>query len=54
MKTIVRSPKVKEVVIGDNMPTALIGEKINPFGKGPIKKALLAGDVKPICDEALA
>ncbi|MCX8022304.1 MAG: dihydropteroate synthase [Syntrophorhabdaceae bacterium] len=54
MNTVVRSPKGKEVVIGENQPTVLIGERINPFGKGPIKDALLSGDLKPICDEALA
>ena len=54
MKTIVRSPKGKEVAMGDGLPTILIGERINPFGKGPIKEALLAGEVKPICDEAVA
>jgi 5-methyltetrahydrofolate--homocysteine methyltransferase len=54
VKTIVRSPKGKEVVIGDGLPTVLIGERINPFGKGPIKEALLAGEVKPLCDEAVA
>ena len=54
MNTIVRSPKGKEVIIGDGLPTVLIGERINPFGKGPIKEALLAGEVKPLCDEAVA
>jgi 5-methyltetrahydrofolate--homocysteine methyltransferase len=54
MNTIVTSPQGKEVVIGHGHPTVLIGERINPFGKGPIKEALLAGDMQPICDEALA
>lgn len=54
MNTIVTSPQGKEVVIGHGRPTVLIGERINPFGKGPIKEALLAGDMQPICDEALA
>jgi len=54
MNTVVKSPKGKEVLIGENLPTVLIGERINPFGKGPIKEALLAGDLKPICDEAQA
>jgi 5-methyltetrahydrofolate--homocysteine methyltransferase len=53
MKTGVVSPKGKEVVIGDGLPTVLIGEKINPFGKGPIKEALLSGDMGPVCEEAL-
>jgi 5-methyltetrahydrofolate--homocysteine methyltransferase len=54
MNTIVTSPQGKEVVIGHGRPTVLIGERINPFGKGPIKEALLAGDMKPVCDEAAA
>jgi 5-methyltetrahydrofolate--homocysteine methyltransferase len=54
MQTIVTSPQGKEVVIGHGLPTILIGERINPFGKGPIKEALLAGDMKPVCNEAVA
>lgn len=54
MNTIVTSPQGKEVVIGHGRPTVLIGERINPFGKGPLKEALLAGDMKPVCDEAVA
>ncbi len=53
MKTILRSPGGKEVSIGDNAPTVLIGERINPFGKGSIKDALLSGAMGPICEEAL-
>jgi len=53
MKTLVRSPHGKEVVIGENLPTVLIGERINPFGKGPIKEALKSGDMGPIREEAL-
>jgi 5-methyltetrahydrofolate--homocysteine methyltransferase len=53
METRVISPKGKEVIIGDNKPTVLIGEKINPFGKGPIKEALISGDMRPIRDEAV-
>jgi 5-methyltetrahydrofolate--homocysteine methyltransferase len=53
METRVISPKGKEVIIGDNKPTVLIGEKINPFGKGPIKDALISGDMGPIRDEAV-
>jgi len=53
MKTSVRSPVGKEVIIGDNAPTALIGERINPFGKGPVKEALLSGVMEPIREEAL-
>jgi len=53
MKTILRSPGGKEVVIGDNLPTVLIGERINPFGKGPVKEALLSGTMESIREEAL-
>jgi len=53
MKTTVVSPRGKELIIGDNAPTALIGERINPFGKGPLKEALLSGVMEPIREEAL-
>jgi 5-methyltetrahydrofolate--homocysteine methyltransferase len=53
MKTHVRSPQGKEVIIGDNLPTVLIGERINPFGKSPIKEALVKGVMEPIRQEAL-
>ena len=47
MKTRVVSPKGKEVLFGDGLPTGLIGERINPFGKSGIKEALLVGDTGP-------
>jgi len=53
MKTILRSAGGKEVAIGDNAPTVLIGERINPFGKGPVKEALLSGRMDPIREEIL-
>jgi 5-methyltetrahydrofolate--homocysteine methyltransferase len=53
MKTKLASPGMKELIIGDNLPTVLIGERINPFGKGPIKEALLSGTMGPIREEAL-
>ena len=53
MKTTVISARGKEVIIGDNAPTILIGERINPFGKGPVKEALLSGAMEPIREEAL-
>jgi len=53
MDTFVRSPQGKEVIIGDGRPTVLIGERINPFGKGPLKEALKSGDMEPIRREAL-
>lgn len=52
MKTRVRSPQGKEVIIGDGLPTVLVGERINPFGKGPIKGALISGDMEPVRLEA--
>ncbi len=53
MKTCVIGPGGKEVSIEDNAPTVLIGERINPFGKGPIKEALLSGAMEPLREEAL-
>lgn len=53
MDTIVVSPQGKEMIIGDGRPTVLIGERINPFGKGPLKEALKTGDMEPIRREAL-
>ena len=53
MITQLVSPKGKEVLIGDTGPTILIGEKINPFGKGPIKEALISGNMEPVHDEAI-
>ena len=52
METRLISPQGKEVIIGEGRPTFLIGERINPFGKGPIKEALLSGEMEPICREA--
>ncbi|HEY3277298.1 MAG TPA: dihydropteroate synthase [Syntrophorhabdaceae bacterium] len=54
METKVISPSGKEVIIGDNLPTILIGERINPFGKGPIKEGMLSGNMEPIQREAAA
>ena len=44
----------KEVIIGDNHPTVLIGERINPTGKKKLADALKAGDLEIVCKEALA
>jgi 5-methyltetrahydrofolate--homocysteine methyltransferase len=52
METRVVSPRGKEVVIGDGRPTVLIGERINPFAKGPLKEAMKTGDTEPIRREA--
>jgi len=53
METIVSSPS-KEVIIGDNRPTVLIGERINPTGKRKLAEALKAGDLEIVRKEALA
>jgi 5-methyltetrahydrofolate--homocysteine methyltransferase len=49
----VSSPK-KEVIIGDDQPTVLIGERINPTGKKKLAEALKAGDLEIVRKEALA
>jgi 5-methyltetrahydrofolate--homocysteine methyltransferase len=53
METKVSSPS-KEVIIGDNQPTVLIGERINPAGKKKLAEALKAGDLEIVRREALA
>jgi 5-methyltetrahydrofolate--homocysteine methyltransferase len=53
METRVFSPQGKEVIIGDGRPTVLIGERINPFGKGSLKEAMKTGDREPLRREAL-
>jgi 5-methyltetrahydrofolate--homocysteine methyltransferase len=53
METKVSGPS-KEVVFGDNQPTVLIGERINPTGKKKLAEALKAGDLEIVRKEALA
>jgi len=53
MKTRVSSA-TKEVLIGDDQPTALIGERINPTGKKKLTAALQAGDMELVRKEAIA
>jgi 5-methyltetrahydrofolate--homocysteine methyltransferase len=48
METHVASRQGKEVVIGPGLPTAIIGERINPFGKGPVKEGIMSGDMASI------
>ena len=48
------SSAAKEVVIGDKHPTVLIGERINPTGRKKLTEALQAGNLKIICQDALA
>ncbi|GAH80400.1 unnamed protein product, partial [marine sediment metagenome] len=43
----------KEVIIGHDRPTVLIGERINPTGKKKLAAALQAGDLELVCHEAL-
>ncbi len=53
METRVSSPG-REVIIGDDRPTVLIGERINPAGKKKLAEALKAGALDIIRREALA
>jgi len=48
------SSVAKEVIIGDEQPTVLIGERINPTGKKRLAAALQAGDLGLVREEALA
>src|SRR5512140_2276994 len=42
------------VVIGDDQPTRLIGERINPTGRKKLSAAFAAGDLSMIPQEAIA
>jgi 5-methyltetrahydrofolate--homocysteine methyltransferase len=44
----------KEVIIGDDRPTVLIGERINPAGKKRLAEALKIGNLEIVRREALA
>lgn len=44
----------KEVIIGDDQPTVLIGERINPAGRKKFQEALKANDLEIVRKEALA
>lgn len=48
------SSSTKDVLITDNGPTVLIGERINPTGKKNLEAALKAGEYDLICKEAIA
>jgi 5-methyltetrahydrofolate--homocysteine methyltransferase len=48
------STATKEVVIADNQPTVLIGERINPAGKKKLSAALKAGNLEIVTREAQA
>ncbi len=53
METRVSNP-TKEVIISDDQPTVLIGERINPAGKKKLAEALKAGNLEIVRREALA
>jgi len=53
METLISSA-TKEVVIGGNGPTVLIGERINPSGNKRLAEALRKGDMEFVRKEALA
>jgi len=53
MKTRVSSA-IKEMLISDEQPTVLIGERINPTGKKKLAAALQAGDMELVRREAIA
>ncbi len=48
------SSTTKEVIVGDDQPTMLIGERINPAGKKKLAEALKAGNLEIVRREALA
>jgi 5-methyltetrahydrofolate--homocysteine methyltransferase len=48
------SSTTKKVIIGDDQPTVLIGERINPTGKIKFQQALKAGDLEIVRREAMA
>jgi 5-methyltetrahydrofolate--homocysteine methyltransferase len=53
MKTMLKG-RGKQVVIGEDRPTVILGERINPTGKKKLAAALLAGDLEVVHQEALA
>lgn len=53
MKTRVSSA-TKEVIIGDDQPTVLIGERINPTGRNRLSQALKEDNLDVVCSEARA
>lgn len=48
------SSVTKEVIIGDDQPTVLIGERINPTGRKKLAEALKVGNLEIVGREALA
>jgi len=53
MKTMLKGTN-KKVIIGDDRPTVILGERINPTGKKRLAAALVAGDLEIVREEALA
>ncbi|HDN79477.1 MAG: pterin-binding protein [Chloroflexi bacterium] len=53
LKTVLKG-KGKEVIISRDLPTVIIGERINPTGKKKLAAALEAGDLELVRKEALA
>jgi len=53
MQTTLSSGR-RTVIIGDDQPTRLIGERINPTGRKKLTAALLAGDLEMVRQEAAA
>lgn len=48
------SSSSKTVTISPDLPTVIIGERINPTARKKLGEALVAGDVEIVCREALA
>ena len=48
------SSATREVIIGHDQPTVLIGERINPTGKKKLAEALKSGNLEVVRNEALA
>jgi 5-methyltetrahydrofolate--homocysteine methyltransferase len=53
METILRG-KTSTVRISPELPTVIIGERINPTGKKKLAEALSAGDLSLVQELALA
>ncbi len=53
MQTKISSPQ-QEVIIGDDQPVVIIGERINPTGRKKLAASLEKGDLSLVQEEALA
>lgn len=53
METVLRSAD-RQVIIGPQQPTVLIGERINPTGRKRLAHALERGDLSVVTQEAIA